>query len=124
MNIGLWVAQVLLALGFVAAGLNHVWGEDRGQPGMAWMRALQPWQLRTIGGLEVLGAMGLVLPALTGITSWLVWLAAGCLALLMLSAIIFHIARREWVNIAANAVLGAVSVFVFIGRLWIEPLGG
>ena len=72
----------------------------------------------------MLGAIGLVLPAVTGIATWLVWLAAGSLALLMLAAIVFHIARREWVNIVANAVLGAVAAFVFIGRLVLEPLGG
>ena len=69
MNIALWVAQALLALGFAAAGANHIRGDDRGQAGMAWMRALPPWQLTTIGGLEVLGAIGLVLPAVTGIAT-------------------------------------------------------
>jgi hypothetical protein len=73
--------------------------------------------------LEILGAIGLVLPVVTGIAPWLVWLAAGCLALLMVSAIIFHVARREWPNIAANAVLGAVAAFVFIGRLALVPFG-
>jgi uncharacterized membrane protein YphA (DoxX/SURF4 family) len=120
-NVALWVAQVALAMGFVAVGANHVRGDDRGQPRMAWMRSLPPWQLKVIGVLEVLGAVGLILPALTGIASWLVWLAAGCLALLMVAAIIFHVVRSEWANIVVNAVLGAVGTFVFIGRLALVP---
>jgi uncharacterized membrane protein YphA (DoxX/SURF4 family) len=124
MDIALWIAQVLLAVGFVAAGVNHYRGDDRGQAGMAWMRALPTWQLKTIGVLEVLGAVGLILPAVTRIAPWLVWLAAFGLALVMVSAIIFHVARREWANIVANAVLGAVAAFVFIGRLALAPLGG
>jgi hypothetical protein len=54
----------------------------------------------------------------------LVWLAAGCLALLMVSAIIFHAARPEWLDIVGNAVLGAVAACVFIGRLVLAPFGG
>jgi hypothetical protein len=46
---------------------------------------------------------------------------AGCLALLMVAAIIFHVFRSEWANIVVNAVLGAVGVFVFIGRLALVP---
>ena len=42
----------------------------------------------------------------------------------MLAAIVFHVARREWVNIAANAVLGGAAAFMFIGRLMLEPFGG
>jgi uncharacterized membrane protein len=120
-NVALWVAQALLAVGFAGTGVNHYLGDDRGQPRMAWMRSLPSWQLKAIGVLEVLGALGLILPGVAGIASWLVWLAAGCLTLLMVAAIIFHVVRSEWANIVVNAVLGAVGAFVFIGRLALVP---
>ncbi len=49
--------------------------------------ALPLWFLRSIGALEVLGALGLVLPSLTGIATRLIPLAAGGLALIMVGAV-------------------------------------
>ncbi len=122
MDIAIWIAQVALAIGFAAAGVNHIIGNTRGQAAMAWMNDLAPWQRVGIGALEVLGAVGLILPAVTGIASWLVWLAA--LAVLMVAALIFHLFRSELPNLIPNAVLGAVAAFVFIGRVALAPLGG
>ena len=61
----LWIGQILLALVFVGAGYNHTLGFDAGsvRPGMTWMAAVGRERMRIIGILEVLGAIGLVLPA-------------------------------------------------------------
>lgn len=123
MEIAIWIAQVALAIGFAAAGVNHIIGNSRGQAAMAWLNDLAPWQRVGIGALEVLGAIGLIMPAVTGIAPWLVWVAAACLVLLMLAAVVFHVARNERPQLIGNVVLGAVAAFVFIGRVALAPLG-
>jgi len=74
-----------------------------------------------IGALEILGALGLVLPALTGILPGLAALAAVGLALTMIAAIIVHPQRQEYTSIITNVVLLALVLFVAYGRLFIEP---
>ncbi|HET7901849.1 MAG TPA: DoxX family protein, partial [Candidatus Nanopelagicales bacterium] len=69
-----------------------------------------------IGVLEVLGAIGLILPGITGIAPFLVPLAATGLALLMIGAIVVHARRGERQPIGANIVLLLLAVFVAWGR--------
>jgi uncharacterized membrane protein len=119
----LWVGQILLALGFIAVGLNHALNYERASatPQMAWMAAVGRDRLRVIGMLEVLGGIGVILPAITGIATWLVPLAALCLALVMVAAIVFHLRRHETAPAIFNLVLGLLAAFVAYGRLVIEP---
>ena len=58
------------------------------QPRMNWVTAVGRDGMRIIGLLEVLGAVGVVLPAATGVLPWLVPVASACLALLMASAVV------------------------------------
>jgi uncharacterized membrane protein YphA (DoxX/SURF4 family) len=123
MDLALWIIQVVLALAFLAFGGSHVFRFDdlAGAPRTGWVRAVGKANLRVIGVLEILGAIGLVLPAATGILPWLTPLAAAMLALLMVFAIAFH-ARRpgEAQNIVLNVVLGVLSLAVAWGRFVVE----
>ena len=125
MNFALWFLQFLLAGAFLAVGYGHAFTFDRlaAQPRTAWVLAVGRQQMRAIGILEILGAIGLILPAATGILPWLTPLAASAFVLLMAFAIVFH-ARRpgEVPNIAFNVVLGLLALAVAIGRFVIEPL--
>ena len=123
MNIALWVVQVVLALGFVGAAFNHITRRDRPGRGMEWMQAVPKRLLTTIGVLEILGAIGLIVPAATKILPILTPVAAASLAVLMLFAAIFH-ARRpgEMQNLVFNVVLGALAAFVAYGRFVLEPI--
>ena len=123
MEIALWVAQVLLALAFVAAGFQHAFRFDQfsASPRMAWAADVGRPNMRVIGLLEIAGAIGLVLPALTGILPWLTPVAAAALALLMLSAAIFHARRGEFSGIVPNAALGAIALFIAWGRFVAAP---
>jgi uncharacterized membrane protein len=120
-DILLWILQVLLALGFLGAGITHATRRDRATGRMAWMLAVPQPLLTTIGVLEVAGAAGLILPALTGILPWLTPLAAALLAILMAFAAAFHVRRGEVANIAFNVALGALAAFVAYGRFVLEP---
>ena len=89
---------------------NMAWVEDSSQP-----------TVRLIGALEVLGAVGVVLPALTGILPWLTPLAALGLVLTMIGAALTHLRRKEHGGIAVNAVLLILAAFVAYGRFFVLP---
>ena len=84
-----------------------------------WVGALPTPFVRTLGVVEILGAIGVVLPAATGVLPSLTVAAAGGLVAMMLLAI--HFTRREWPNIGLNIVLGALAFAVAYGRSVIEP---
>ena len=116
MNSALWVVQVLLAAAFIFAGVLKAFQYDRA-------KASLPRGLVTfIGVSELLGGLGLLLPALTGILPWLTPLAAVGLAVIMILAGIFHATRGEMSSIITNVVILALTVFVAYGRFVVLPL--
>ena len=122
-NIALWVLQVVLALGFIVAGVSHAVDFHRAsrRPRMDWMQAIGPERMRLIGALEIAGGLGLIVPALFGVAPWLSALAAVGLALLMLGALAFHLARREYAASVINAVLGGLAAVTAFGRAVVAP---
>jgi uncharacterized membrane protein len=71
---------------------------------------------------ELLGGLGLILPALTNILPVLTaWAAVGIAAVMLLAAV-FHFNRKENQNIIFNLVLFALAAFVAYGRFVLEPL--
>jgi uncharacterized membrane protein len=117
----LWVVQVILALGFLRLGITHAMRPESMRERIPWMWALPREGTLIVGILDILGAIGLILPAVTKIQPWLTPLAALCLAILMVFAIIFHATRRELPNIALNAILGLLAAFVAWGRFVAAP---
>jgi hypothetical protein len=78
--------------------------------------------LTTIGILEILGAIGLVVPWATGILPWLTPLAAICVVVLMVLAVIFHARRPDEMSILVfDVVMGLVAAFIAYGRLVLVP---
>ncbi|PKO01493.1 MAG: hypothetical protein CVU43_12670 [Chloroflexi bacterium HGW-Chloroflexi-5] len=75
--------------------------------------------MRAIGTIEVLSALGVVLPYLTGILTWLTPLAASGLAVTMGGAISTHLRRKEYPMIIVNLVLLAFAAFVVCVRLMV-----
>lgn len=123
MNIALWVVQILLALVFAAAGImKATQPTERLATNMGWVKDVAPWTVRLIGILEILGAIGLILPAATGIWPWLTPVAAVGLALTMVGAMIVHGRRGEFSGIGFNFVLLALAAFVVFGRFVVVPL--
>lgn len=122
MNIALWVLQILTALAFGGHGFLLISGPQRMAERVPWVRALPAPFVRLLGLLEILGAIGVVVPAATGVLPSLTVAAAGGLVAMMLLAMLFHVTRREWPNIGLNFVLGALAFAVAYGRLVIEPL--
>ncbi len=123
MNIALWVLQILLALAFGMVGIMKVTQPINKLEGrMGWVKDVRPGAVRLVGSLEILGAIGLILPAVTGIWPWLTPIAAACLALTMIGAMIVHIRRGEYSQIGVNVVLLVLTLIVAYGRFVIIPI--
>lgn len=119
LNIGLWIAQVLLAAAYLAAGWMKVSQPVDGLAamGMAWAADWPAWSVRFIGAAEIAGALGLILPAATRIVPMLTPLAALGLSVIQVLAIVVHATRGETaMTLPANLVLLALSLFVLWGR--------
>jgi uncharacterized membrane protein YphA (DoxX/SURF4 family) len=122
MDIILWIAQVLVAAAFVMAGTIKLFQYERARERMKWVKDVPRSLVAFIGAAEILGGLGLVLPAVTGILPWLTPLAGIGLVLVMLLASAFHATRREYPQIADNLVLLLLAAFVAYGRWFIQPL--
>lgn len=119
MNLTLWIVAGVLALAFAAAGTLKLTTAraDLQAKGMAWVEDFTDGQVKGIGALEALGAVGLVLPGLTRVAPVLVPVAAVGLALVMAGAVVTHLRRGEGPAAALPAlVLGLLSAFVAWGR--------
>jgi len=122
MDIALWVVQVLLAAAFLVSGATKLLQpKEKLANNMAWVEDFSQPQVRIIGALELLGAIGIVLPALTGILPWLTPLAGIGLVLTMIGAALTHLRRAEYGPIAVTAVLLVMAAFVAYGRFFVLP---
>ena len=122
MNIALWIVQVLLGGMFLMAGVMKAFQYERAKASLFWVKDVPRGLVTFIGISELLGGLGLLLPAITGILPWLTPLAGAGLALVMVLAIGFHASRREAQAIGFNAVLLVLAAFVAYGRFMVVPL--
>ena len=118
MNVVLWIVAGVLAAAFVASGLMKLAQPKQKivESGMGWAGDFSDGTVKAIGALEVLGGLGLILPAVFDVAPVLVPIAATGLALIMLGAIVVHSRRKETQNMVVNVVLLALAVFVAWGR--------
>lgn len=116
--------QVLLALVFLMAGVTKIMTPAADLVAMmSWVASVPAAAVPVIGVLEVAGALGLILPWLTGIQPGLVRLAASGLVLTMIGAVITHLAIGEPITQAIPAlVLGILAGIVAYGRTVLLPL--
>jgi uncharacterized membrane protein YphA (DoxX/SURF4 family) len=120
----LWVGQILLAIAFIAVGFGHSVGFESTvqRRGMGWLLAVGRDRMRIIGGLEVVGGVGLIVPGATGVLPWLTPVAAACLAVLMAIAAVFHVRRSgEGANVVNNVMLLVIATLVAYGRFVVSP---
>ena len=118
MNIALWVVAIVLAVMFAMAGvIKTTRSREQLIPQLPWVESFSTPVVRLIGAAELLGAIGLILPAATKIAPILTPLAATGLAVIMVGAIITHVRRKDGVQpILFNLVLLAGCLFVAWGR--------
>lgn len=118
MNIALWIIASVLAAVFLMAGLMKATRpKEKLAPTMGWVEDFSAGTVKFVGIMEILGAIGLILPAALEIAPVLTPLAATGLAVIMLLAIVMvHARRREMQNIAINAVLLLLAALVAVMR--------
>jgi hypothetical protein len=118
LNVALWIVQGVLAAFFGAGGVVKA-TRDRKRlfdDGMTWVEDFSAGGVKAIAVLEVLAAIGLILPAVTGIAPVLTPMAAVGLGLLMAGAAVVHFRRGEIPYIGVTLALMAVALFVAWGR--------
>lgn len=117
MNVFLWIVQAVLAAMFALAGaMKSTQPKDKLAEKLPWAADFSPATVRFIGIVEFAAALGLILPAATGIAPVLTPLAATGLAVVMLLAAITHARRKETSAIAFNTVLLVLAALVAWGR--------
>jgi uncharacterized membrane protein YphA (DoxX/SURF4 family) len=114
MNLALWIVTIALATVFTGSGLMKLlMPKDKlVESGQGWAQDVNQANIRLIGFAEILGAVGLTVPAVTHIAPILVPLAAIGLILVMVAAAIVHARRNEVPNIVVNVALLAMAVFI------------
>jgi hypothetical protein len=114
----LWIAQVVLAASLIWAGVMKLFSP------LEKLSAMWPWVaevplalVKFTGVVDVLAALGLILPALLRIRPKLTAITAMGVVALMVCAGIFHIIRGEAAVIGVNIVFAIIATFIAWGRL-------
>jgi len=118
MLIAVWIVSGLLALAYLfSGGTKVVRPHSTVKLTMEFAEDFKPWQVKVIGILEVLGAIGLILPELVHIATILTPIAATGLAVIQVVAIIVHLRRHDDPKrLPVNVVLLLAAVFVAVVR--------
>jgi uncharacterized membrane protein YphA (DoxX/SURF4 family) len=120
MNIALWILQVLLAAQFLFHGWIMVFPPADLVEIMNAQMA--PWFRLFVGIAESLGAMGLLLPGITGIWPWLTSWAGVGLMIVAISASGLHFSRGETSSAIITIVLFVLLAFVSYMRWKVKPI--
>jgi hypothetical protein len=119
MNLALWIVAGLLAVVYLAAGVGKlVVPKEKlaAAPGGGWVDDFSAGSVKAIGLVEALAALGLILPAVTGVAPVLVPLAALGLVLLMGGAAVVRLRRHEVTPLVADLAYLVLAGFVAWGR--------
>ena len=127
MNLTLWIVAGLLAVVYLASGGGKLIVPKEklaAAPGAGWVEDFSAGTVKAIGALEVLAAVGLILPAAIDIVPVLVPLAALGLMMIMVGAVITRIRRHEAKFMMADLAYLALAGFVAWGRFGPESFTG
>jgi len=113
------IAKIVLAVLFGLAGTMKATRsmEQLAGAGMNWVKEYPENSVRLIGILQLLGALGVILPTLTGFLPITTLISAACLGMMMFFAALHHYKHQEYKNIGINVVLFSLCVFVVYNSL-------
>jgi len=116
-DIGLWIVQVSLLGIYGSYGVYKTFFIEKAKEKMAWTNGRSDNFIRFVGIAELLGALGVVLPMVTGILPSVTVLAAVGLTLVQVFAIFTeHLPKKEYKFLPLNLYFAAMSIFVVVGR--------
>lgn len=127
MHIALWVIAGVLAFGFIVGGIiKMVTPKDRyaefGHGSSRWAEQFSSRAFKSLGIIEAVGGIGLVLPGAVGVAPILVPFAALGMGLYMAGATTTRLLRHEPIKVIASDLLFvAMTVMVVWGRFDAAP---
>ena len=124
MDLALWIAAGLLAAVALAGGVSKTFVPKEklaAHEGGRWTADVSAGFVRTLGVLELLAAVGLIVPAVVGIAPFMVPVTAACWVVLMVGAMITHGRLGQFGLVLLNAGYLALAAFVAWGRFGLEP---
>jgi hypothetical protein len=119
MNVALWITAGLQASVALLGGITKTFVplEKLSQhEGAAWTRGVPPAFVKTLGILEMLAAVGLILPAVVDVAPTMVPVTAVCWLALMAGAMITHGRLGQVKLVLVNLVYVALAGFIVVGR--------
>jgi hypothetical protein len=122
MNILLWVLQVLAAFLYASSGVMKVFMFDKISADVPSFGALPREAWMTLGILELVCALGLIVPAAFHWQPRLTILAAVVLAVESLVFVGVHVKYHEMAPIILSSVLGLLMAFIAYGRMVLKPI--
>ncbi|MBB3752109.1 hypothetical protein FHT44_004621 [Mycolicibacterium sp. BK634] len=125
MNTVLWVVAGVLAVAFAVGGASQILLSKARYRALStsqhWVDDFSPGHIKAIGTIKLVGAAGLVLPALTNVAPVLVPLAATGLMLFMAGAATTRFRRSEWGPMLGDVLFIGAFAFVAWGRFELHP---
>jgi hypothetical protein len=123
MNLALWAIQIILGIKLINVSYTH--GLRQSQPTMQAaiqkMGKLSQPLLVILAICMFIGTLGLILPGVLGLSSWITPVTAVILSIMLLFSIFFHVKYREKPKIFVSAVLFAFAAFIAYGRWVLVP---
>lgn len=117
-NTAVWIAQGILCLAFGIAGVMKLTLSMEALTAiLMWPGAMPEEVVRLIGVAELAGALGLVLPMLTGIRPILTSYAAFGLMVLMIGAVGYHLMLFQGGMLIPSIILGVLAAYVGVRRM-------
>jgi hypothetical protein len=119
-NLALWIVAGLLAGAFLLAGSNKLfiaYEKLAKAPGAGWVNDFSAVFVKALGAVEVVGAVGLILPGALNIAPILVPLAATGIGVIMVAAAVVEFRRHEPKHALLNLLYLAMAVFFGLGPI-------
>ena len=126
MNVALWIIQIILGIKMITVTYTH--GLRQSQPTM--QEAIQKMGMFSKLWLNLaafstfIGTLGLILPGVLGVSSWITPVTAGVLSIILVFSLVTHIRAREQPKVFVSIILFGLAAFVAYGRWVLVPLSG
>lgn len=113
MTTAMWIAASILFVSYTVTGLVKLVLPVASIPRrLQWVHATRPRNVRAMGVVNLLGGLGVMLPPLTGMMTWLTIVAAVGLVIVQAGAIRIHIAFRDFVTLPVNILLLLLAAYL------------
>jgi len=90
-----WMLSIVLAILFLVVGINMAYLYEQAKKTLPWVNELPEIIVKILGGLQILGAIGIIAPMFFEQYAWLTAVVASLLAMLMMMAAVFHVRRHD-----------------------------